>query len=450
MAEATYDLVVIGSGSAGSGPATICREAGWTVAVVDDAPLGGTCALRGCDPKKVLVGGAHTLEQHRRFQARGIFTSQIDLDWPALMAFKRSFTEPVPNNRAESFHAAGIDTYHGTAVFLNENTLQVGADTLRARKIVLANGAKPIALDIPGAEVVIDSTEFLELDRLPPRILFIGGGYISFEFAHIAARAGSQVQILHRSSQPLGQFDADLVSALVESTRQAGLLVRLNTEVRTIEARAGAFHVYAESHGKAAEFDADLVVHGAGRVPALAGMNLDAAGVEATRRGVVVNEFLQSVSNPDVYAAGDVAASGPPLTPVAGMEGRIVAQNLLHGNRAEPDYRAIPSVVFTIPALARVGMSESEARAEGRSVRVNHLDTTEWYSSRRLNIAKSAAKIIVDENNDTILGAHLFGPEAEELINLFALAIRFEIPAAELKRTIYAYPSAGSDLVYMV
>jgi glutathione reductase (NADPH) len=197
--------------------------------------------------------------------------------------------------------------------------------------------------------------------------------------------------------------------------------------------------------------DADLVVHGAGRVPDLEDLHLEAAGVEYSRDGVHVNEYLQSVSNPKIYAAGDCAATdGPPLTPVAGYEGRIVAANLLDGNHARPDYAGIPSVVFTIPPLARVGLSEDEARAAGLRFKIRHEDTSSWYSSRRVGEEASAFKVLVEEDTGRLLGAHLLGPHADETINLFALAMRAGLTSDRFKDVIWAYPTHASDTPYMV
>ncbi|GIV78662.1 MAG: hypothetical protein KatS3mg050_3056 [Litorilinea sp.] len=446
----SFDLIVIGTGSAGSTVAHRCRQAGWSVAIVDSRPFGGTCALRGCDPKKVLVGAAHAADWVRRLQTEGIFTSDIHLDWPALMRFKRTFTDPVPANRLQSFRKAGIEPFQGRARFVDETAVQVGGETLQGRHVVIAAGARPATLGIPGEEHLATSTDFLALEHLPPRIIFVGGGYISFEFAHVAARAGAAVRILQRGEQPLKGFEPDLVARLVASSRNQGMEIHLHSEVQAIEKRGDEYVVLVRQEGTERTFQADLVVHGAGRVAEIDDLNLEAAGVAWERRGVTVNEYLQSVSNPAVYAAGDAAASGPPLTPVAGMEGGIVARNLLEGNRHTPRYQGIPSVVFTIPPLAGVGLTEPAARAQGHRFQVKQEDTSSWYSSRRVKLKETGFKVLLEEGSERILGAHLLGPEADEAINLFALAMRQELPASALREQIYAYPTAASDISYMV
>lgn len=446
-----FDLVVIGTGTAASGVAHRCRAAGWSVAVVDERPFGGTCVLRGCDPKKVLRRAAEVVDAARLFHGKGVADPGLAVDWPALMEFKRGFTDPVPPARAKALAEKGIATLKGTARFVDSTTITVGADRFEARHVVIASGAKPVPLAVPGAESVITSDEFLELELLPQRVLFIGGGYISFEFAHIAARAGAEVVVLDRGERPLKAFDADLVAMLVERTRELGVTFHAQAEVLGVEEADTGRHVTAVIDGADKRFETDLIVHGAGRVAAIEALELDKAGVKADRRGVEVNEYLQSTNNPAVYAAGDAAATdGPPLTPVAGLEARAVAANLLDGNHATPDYTGVPSVVFTIPELARVGLTEAEAEAQGLSVSCKLSDTRGWYTVRRVGETHAAAKVLTERDSKRILGAHILGPEASEVINLFGLAMRSGLSADALRNLVSAYPSAASDIGYLI
>ncbi len=286
---------------------------------------------------------------------------------------------------------------------------------------------------------------------MPREIVFVGGGYIAFEFAHIAARAGAQVQIVHRGARPLERFDPDLVDRLVQATRELGVDVHLNTHVERIEQRGDRVVVQASTGCESRSFEADMAVHSAGRVPEIDDLDLKTAGVTWDKRGVSVNEYLQSISNPAIYAAGDAVASGGfPLTPVAGMQGAIVASNLLKGNHRTPDYRGVPSVVFTVPPLAAVGLQEAAAREQGLRFRTRYEDTSTWYASRRVGLRHSAFKVLVEEDTERILGAHLLGVHAEEVINLFALAMRSGLHASDLKHMVYSYPTSSSDVVYML
>ena len=301
----TVDMIVIGTGSAAQNVAYTCRASGWSVAVVDSRPFGGTCQLRGCDPKKVLVGVAELVDWSRRLQDKGISAPGLSIKWPDMMRFKRTFTDPVPEQTEHSFAEAGIIVRQGRARFVDRTAVRVGDDTLVGHHVVIATGARHASLGIPGEEYLTTSTQFLELDNLPPRVVFVGGGYIAFEFAHIAARAGAGVQILHRGARPLNKFDPDLVSQLVQATRDLGVEVQLNTAVTAIERRGDHVLVHAQTGVQEHTIEADLVIHAAGRVPEIDDLELEQAGIARQKDGVSVNEYLQSVTNPAVYAAGD-------------------------------------------------------------------------------------------------------------------------------------------------
>jgi glutathione reductase (NADPH) len=422
----------------------------WQLLTQDLLEALARCA--GRDPKKVLVGAAEAIDWVRRMKGRGIHAGDDRIDWPELMRFKRSFTDSVPKNSEQRFAKAGIQAFHGRARFISSSSIEVEGQMLDGRYVVIATGAKPMALNIPGEQYVTTSDRFLELEELPRRIVFIGGGYISFEFAHIAIRAGSEVAILHQGERPLERFDPELVTRLIRKTEGLGATVKVRRHVESIAKKSGHLTVHASApDGEKEIFDADLVVHGAGRVPEIDDLNLGVAGVQAEERGIVVNEYLQSVSNPNVYAAGDAAATGlPALTPVAGYAGRIVASNLLKGNHRKFALAAVPTVVFTIPALAAVGLSEQAAQKRHIQYRMNDEDTSAWYSSRRVAEDCAGFKVLIEKDTDQIIGAHLIGPNAEELINIFALAMQAGIPACKLKHGLYGYPTAGSDLPYMV
>lgn len=447
----SFDLIVIGTGEAAATAAHKCRSAGWSVAVIDSRPFGGTCALRGCDPKKVLVGAAELVDWSQRMQRKGFGQNPPSLDWAQLMQFKRTFTGPVPEKSETGFQKAGIQTFHGRAHFVDHTSLKVAGEVLTGKYILIAAGAAPAPLGIPGEKFLTYSDQFLELDHLPGRIVFVGGGYIAFEFTHIAARAGAQVTVLQRGARPLDGFDPDLVDKLAEATRKLGVDLRVGTAVEAIEQKDNHLVVHASSLERKLSFEADMVVHAAGRVPEIDDLDLKKAGVVRENEGITVNDYMQSISNPAVYAAGDAAASGGyKLTPVAGMEGGLVASNLLKGNHNKPDFSGVPTVVFSIPPLASVGLKEAEARQKGLDFKVKYTDTSGWYSSRRVNLQPSAYKVLIEEGSGKILGAHLLGYHAEEVINIFGLAIRNNLTSTNLKHNLYAYPTSGSDIIYMV
>jgi glutathione reductase (NADPH) len=445
-----YDLIVIGAGTAAMGASTRVRAAGWKVAVVDFRPFGGTCALRGCDPKKMLISGTSAIDHVRRMHPNGV-AGEVGIDWSQLMAFKRTFTDPVPERQEATYREKGIDTFHGRAKFTGVNTLDVAGETVEAKHVVLACGAEPVRLNIPGEEHLVTNEGFLSLDALPPRIVLVGGGYIAAEFSHIAALAGAQVTVLQHGDRMLKNFDAELVGWLMEKFEALGIDVQKGTSVQGIEKTDSGYDVRAvRSDGAELHIAADLVVHAAGRAPAFADLQLEAAGITVRNGRLELNQFLQSVSNPAVYAAGDAAQKGPPLTPVSSHDAKVVAANLLEGNHACPDYRGVPSVAFTLPPIAAVGMTEEEARTQGRIFRTKSKKASSWFTARQAAEPVYGFKVLVEEKTDLVLGAHLVGPHVDEVINLFALAIRHDITATNIKKTMFAYPTGASDIVYML
>ncbi|MBD2746035.1 NAD(P)/FAD-dependent oxidoreductase [Microvirga sp. BT688] len=451
----SYDLIVIGSGTAAMVASHRMASAGRKVAVADYRPFGGTCALRGCDPKKMLVTGAQVIDDVRRMTGRGVAADDARIVWRDIIAFKRTFTGPVPEKQEKRYAEHGIDAYHTQARFVAPNAVELdGGDRLEAQHILISTGARPAPLGFPGEEFLITNEKFLELEELPERIVLVGGGYIAAEFSHIAARVGAKVTIIQRGGHILPHFDADLVGWLMEKFREIGIDVRTRTSVEGVEKTDRGFLVRARANadgGQPVTVEADLVVHAAGRIPDLDFLDLQAADVERDQRGhLKLNEFLQSVSNRAVYAAGDAARMGPPLTPVSSHDAKAVVRNLLDGNRHRPDYRGIPSVAFTIPPIASVGLSEQEAREKGLKFCVQSQLVPNWYTARRLAETVYGFKVLVDEETDLVIGAHLVGPHVDEVINLFGLAIRHGLTAEDLKTTMFAYPTGASDIGYML
>jgi glutathione reductase (NADPH) len=442
MAPEKFDVVVVGSGSAASQIVSTCKAAGKSVAIIDEKPFGGTCVLRGCDPKKVLVGAADAVDWARRMHGCGV-AGDTHIDWPELMRFKRTFTEHIPRQRAEGYAHEGIEAVSGTARFTAPDRIAVNGREIVADRIALACGMRPATLGISGEDKLIDSEHFLDLDELPKSIVFVGGGYIAFEFGHLAARAGAEVTIVHRGERPLEGFDPELTMRLVDRSRRIGIRVELGNAVERVEGNT--------IHAGGKVFSAALLVHAAGRVPNLDHLDLKTGNVAFDIHGVQVDRYLRSVSNPAVYAAGDCAASGTPaLTPVAGYEGRIAAANILVPASRRIENPTIPSTVFSIPPMARAGLTEQEAHRQGMEFEVHTSDSSSWYSSRRIGEECSGSKVLVERGTDRILGAHLLGHGCEETINTFALAIQAGLTAGFLKEMLFAYPTNGSDIRYRV
>jgi glutathione reductase (NADPH) len=437
-----FDVLIIGSGAAGQTVAAQCGKAGKSVAVIDRLPFGGTCGLRGCIPKKLLLSAAEAVRGARNLKGKGV-TGECAIDWPELMARKRAHIAPTPENHLKWMHDMGITTIDGAARFVSPDSLEVAGEVLGASAIVLATGARPMDLTIEGAELLLTSTDFLDLSAMPARVAFVGGGYVSFELSWLAHAAGAQATIVHRSAQVLQGFDPDLAQMLAERYQAQGITILTDAPVERIERRGEGAALITP----AGVVEADIAVHGAGRVPDLDGLDLEAGGVQYSRRGVSVDAHLQSVSNPIVWACGDAAALGTPLTPVAGAQGEVVAAGIL-GEDATYDDGATPSVVFSDPPLARVG-ADVEVAATDESLHVRAYDMSDWFAQTRVGNTVAAARLVVDRETGTLKGAHLLGAGVDEVINVFTLAIKFGITLEELRTVTWTYPTLSYEINYL-
>ncbi|MBU6421877.1 MAG: NAD(P)/FAD-dependent oxidoreductase [Gammaproteobacteria bacterium] len=445
-----FDLIVIGAGTGGTGVARMAAAAGWKVAVVDHLPYGGTCALRGCDPKKMLIAITEGVDWGHNLKGKGL-EAQTFVDWPAMIAFKRTFTDAMPGRIETGLEKAGAVALRGQTRFTGRNMIEVNGEPLTARHFHIATGARPMTLSIPGEELLITSTDFLELPERPDRVVFVGGGFIAMEFAHICKRAGArEVTVLEMMERPLSNFDPDLVALLSEATAELGIDLQTKAKVLKVENDGADFIVTYETPEGKQTVRCDSVVHATGRVPDIESLNLEAAGVEYSLKGIKVSPYMRT-TNPAIFAAGDCADSGPNLTPVSAYEGRIAGKNLLAGkDEREIHYPPIPSVVFTLPQVASVGLSEAAARNKGLAFDTHFEKTARWYSSLRVGARHSAYKVLIEKETGVILGAHLIGPGAEEQINLFAMAMGAGLTANKIKGIIFAYPSYASDIGSMV
>ncbi|QDT04769.1 Glutathione amide reductase [Rubripirellula lacrimiformis] len=452
MIDHSFDLIVIGTGPAAGTVAKKTAESGKSVAVVESRGFGGTCALRGCNPKKVFTNAGKLVDQAIRANGSLATFHHPQIDWGNLLAFKQQFTRPVTQKSEASFQKRGIRTFHGIARFSGPDTIRVDGVELRGERIFIATGSMPSPLQIQGSDLVTRSDAFLEMETMPSQVTFIGGGYISMEFAHVVARFGSRVVIVDSNERPLMRFDADLVGQLVDRSRQIGIEFTMQSKVTGVTRTKDGLSVSIDGSGDDQTVESQLVVHGAGRVPNIVDLDLAAGSVDFGEQGIEVDETMRSVSNPRVFAGGDCVHSGMPrLTPVANEEARIVVKNLFSETPdTAPDYGAVPAVVFTTPCLAAVGLTQAQALEQYPNVDVRYEDTSTWGSVRKTRLDCAGYKVLVDKQTDRILGAHLLGPAAEETINLFALAMKFGLTATDLKSTLFAFPTFASDVRRMV
>lgn len=450
MAIKEYDVFVIGTGTAGKSVAFDCAAEGLKVAIADNREFGGTCAQRGCDPKKVLVGITEAMQLSKNLEGKGI-VSAPKIDWTALQKFKSTFTDAVPASTENKLKEAGIEMFHQSPKFLDETTLSVEGKTIKAKKIVIATGQKPMELKIPGREYLKVSDDFFELEELPESIVFVGAGYIGMEFAHIAARCGAKVTVIEFEDRPLGPFEADIVKHLTQASEALGIEFIFNAKVSAVEKLQKNYRVSFEKKGKVQSITARMIFNTAGRVPSIDDLDLEMGNVAFEKSGVSVNGFLQNTTNKNVYACGDVSASGAlPLTPTSSQEARIVSLNIRKGNHAKKDFPPVPAVVFTIPQVASIGLTEEEAKKQGYDFVVEYKSVPQWFSAKHINDDVYAYKTIVDKKRNIVLGAHIIASEAGEMINLFVLAMCGKLTTEAIKSMIFAYPTWGNDIKGMV
>ncbi len=445
-----YDVLVLGAGNAGLAAAGAARAAGQRVGVVEGRDVGGVCPLRGCVPKKVLVAAAQALDAIARAEIHQISVGPAKLDWPRLIERERTFVDGVPEEFEKSLANRGIDLVRGRARFTGPNEIAVGGRRYTASRIVVATGSTPRPLPIPGAEHLITSDDILELSSLPESITFVGAGVIAFEFAHVLARAGTRVTLLEVAPRVLPTLDADATDWIAKLTRDLGVQIETSVTIDRIEKRSDGHEIHYRVDGHKAVASSQAVANGAGRVADLAGLDLVAAGITLDRGRIELDGYLRSVENPDVFFAGDAIPGRPQLSPLATYEGRVVGHNLTHHELQAAEYGFQPGAVYTVPALATVGLSEEEAAEAGLDFEVRTNDMREWRSARTYGETAAWAKVLLEKGSGRILGAHLVGHGAEETIHTFVLAIEKGIPASEIASRVYAYPTVHADLKFLV
>ncbi len=449
--EQQFDVLVLGTGNAGMAAAREARQAGLSVAVAERRDVGGTCPLRGCVPKKVLVAATAVLDQIARAPTHHIQVGEARLDWPALVRRERGFTEGVPEEFEALLAKRGIPLFRGAARFLAPDRVRVDEAVLGARHIVIATGSVPRALDLPGAEHLLTSDDLLFEETLPERLVFVGGGVIALELGHVFRRAGSAVTILEMAPRLLPRADPDLADRLRAETERLGIRVMTGVMVTGIaRAAAGLTVAITAADGTAESLPATIVANGAGRVPAIGDLDLGRAGIAAEGGRIATDAHLRARGAPHIYVVGDARSAAPQLSPIATYEGGIAGRNIAHGDRESVDLTGIPSATYTIPALAQVGMTEAEAREAGLEVEVTTSDMAGWRSARTHAERAAFAKVLTERGTDRLVGAHILGHGAEEVIHLFGLAMRHGLKAQALRDFVYAYPTFGSDTKFLL
>lgn len=444
-----FDLVVIGSGPGGYVAAIRAAQLGMKTAIVDKSKsLGGTCLNIGCIPSKALLDSSeyYYLAKHR-FQRHGIQVSNVELDLPRMLARKNEVVKSLTDGVAFLMRKNKITTYHGAASLAGGGKVQVRGDTtaeLEARAILLATGSEPAPLPFlpfDGTHVV-SSTEALAFDRVPEHLIVIGGGYIGLELGSVWARLGSQVTVLEFLPRLLPMNDGELAGILHKSLVKQGLQIHLNTKVTGARKEERRVVVTASTGDKVAEFKADKVLLSVGRKAHIQGLNLEPVGVafEPKTNKVQVNDHYET-NVPGIFAIGDLIA-GPMLAHKASEEG-IACVELLAGKPGHVNYNTIPSVIYTNPEFAAVGLTEEQVKETGKPYKVGKFSFQANGRAKALDEAEGMVKVITDAKTDRILGMHILGPRASDLIAEGVLGMEFSACAEDIARTCHGHPTLG-------
>ena len=445
MADFDYDLFVIGGGSGGVRAARIAATHGAKVAIAEEYRMGGTCVIRGCVPKKLLVYASRFAHEFEDAAGFGWTVEGAKFDWPTLIANKDKEIARLEAAYRKNVGGAGAEIIDSRAVVEDAHTvrlLKTGA-ALRARYIIVATGGHPTTLDIPGKELAITSNEAFHLEELPRRIVIQGGGYIAVEFACLFSALGSKVTLVHRGDEILRGFDDDVRAHLRSEMVARGIDVRLNETIRKIEEHKTHRCAFL-SDGAAIE--ADQVMLAVGRAPNTNNLGLEAAGVKLSAAGAVAVDENSRTNVPSIYAIGDVTARVA-LTPVAIREGHAVADTLFGNNPWHLDYRNIPSAVFSEPEIGTVGMSETSAHAAGVAIDIYRTRFKPMKATLSGRDTAILMKLVVEQKTEKVLGVHVVGEGAAEMVQMAAIAVKMGATKRDFDNTVALHPTASEELV---
>lgn len=447
MSEYNYDLFVIGAGSGGVRAARLAAELGKRVGIAEEYRVGGTCVIRGCVPKKLLVYGSRYGGEIADARSFGWIYEDLRFDWPTLIHNVQREVDRLNGVYTRTLENAGVDRFLMRATVEGPHTVRlVDRDQpVSAEYILVATGGSPAMPDVPGKEHLISSNECFQLEALPASIAIIGAGYIGMEFASIFSGLGVAVTVLHRGDQILRDFDGDLRDGLAEAMRDRGVDLRMNANIAAIEHEGDCYRVALKEGGS---ISASLVMAATGRKPNTEGLGLQHAGVELGWNGhVVVDEYSKS-SVDSIYAVGDVT-DRVQLTPVAIREGTAFVETVFEGNPKCLDYDYIPTAVFSEPEIGTVGLTEEEARDKYRLIDIYKASFRPMRATISGRSEKVMIKLVIDAETDKVLGVHMLGPDAAEIVQMAAISLRLGVTKAQLDATMALHPSVAEELVTM-
>ncbi|MDP6805171.1 MAG: glutathione-disulfide reductase [Rhodospirillales bacterium] len=443
MAKFDYDLLTIGAGSGGVRASRMSAEFGARVAVCENSRVGGTCVIRGCIPKKLLVYGAHFADEFADSAGYGWTIPTAEFDWGRLVEAKNREIDRLNGVYIRILRENGVEIIEEHARLVDPHTIEAGGRTLTAETILIAVGARPGVPDIPGREYVITSDEAFDLESLPKRVVIVGGGYIGVEFAGIFNGVGAEVTEIVRADTILRGFDQDVRLALADGMAKRGITIRSECVVRGIEKVNGALSLRL-AHGEV--LDTDLVMYATGRAPRTEGLGLEAAGVGVNESGSVAVDKYSRTSVPSVFAIGDVT-DRVMLTPVAIAEGAAFAETVFNDNPRAMHYGDIPTAVFSQPPLASVGLTEDEARARHTEIDVYMSRYRPLKHTLSGRDESTVVKLVVHARSDRVVGCHMLDMDAPEIIQGLAIAMTCGATKAQFDATIGIHPSAAEEFV---
>ncbi|MEE9250123.1 MAG: glutathione-disulfide reductase [Alphaproteobacteria bacterium] len=445
MSRYDFDLFTIGAGSGGVRASRLAGELGKRAAVVEQSRIGGTCVNRGCIPKKLYVYASHYAEDFEDAEGFGWRVVDASFDWSKLVAAKEKELKRLHGVYRRHLDDAGVAYIEGRGVLIDPHKVKVGDRTFSAETILINTGARPEPPEIPGVEFAITSDEIFDLPHLPGRLAIVGGGYIAVEFAGIFNGLGSETTLFYRGEMILRGFDDDVRTTMCEEMGKKGVDLRLETNIEKIEKKEDGLHA-TTTHGETEVFDQILVA--TGRVPNTVGLGLVEAGVELSRSGAVVVDHYSRSSVASIYAVGD-CTDRLKLTPVAIHEGQCLIETLYNDNPIRPDHRDVPTTVFAQPAVAAVGFTEAEAREEFGAVDVYRSKFRPLKHTLTGRDEMTLMKLVVDAKTDHVVGAHMVGPEAGEIIQGVAIAVKARLTKAEFDMTMGIHPTVAEEFVLM-
>jgi len=440
-----YDLFVIGAGSGGVRASRIASGFGAKVAVAEEFRVGGTCVIRGCVPKKLLVYASHFGEDFESARGYGWDVGESSFSWEKLIARKDIEIDRLNGLYIKNLEGAGVEIINGRATVEGPNSVRVGDKVYSAKTILVAVGGWPTLPDVPGIEHAITSNEALHLVSLPKSVVVVGGGYIAVEFAGIFNGMGSKVTQLYRSEQILRGFDNEVRDKLHEEMVKKGIDVRTNTNVTAIEKTEAGIKLTLTD---GSELITDAVMYATGRAPNTAGLGLDKAGVELAGNGAVKVDAFGKTNVDSIYAVGDVT-DRVQLTPVAIKEGHAFALTVYGGAPTSPEHDAIPTAVFSQPPIGTVGVSEEQAREQYGEIEVYTSDFKPMKHTLGGSDERAFTKLIVDKATDRVVGAHMLGLDAAEIIQGIGIAVKAGLTKAQFDQTVAVHPSSAEEFVLM-